>query len=126
MNKRTSEASVAEGARKPKFPRVQEYGLHIFNEEKEYRDNSAFLEHLFEQSAALFLRPMQLGKTSLSSLAELIFSRAKKAPTFLNWRPLEKAQNSWFVLRFDFGACSGLSNPSSWQEDAEAYDQSVL
>jgi hypothetical protein len=47
---------------------------------------------------------MQLGKTTLFSLVELVFSRNKACPEGLEYQASANLKNSCFVLRVDFGA----------------------
>eukprot|EP00980_Cylindrotheca_fusiformis_P022424 scaffold9290_cov107-Cylindrotheca_fusiformis.AAC.2 len=91
------------------FPgRHQNGAANVYRKLHGYRDNSLFLEELFNSSdnAICFTRPMQLGKTTLFSLAEEIFSINKESnvDTDLKYSPGEDERNVWYVLRLDFGA----------------------
>lgn len=65
------------------------------------RDKSLFLEELFNTDGAIcFDRPMQLGKTTLFSLADKMFSISKESnvDTDLNHSPGEDNGNEQCVL----------------------------
>mmetsp|Transcript_6783 Transcript_6783/g.18959 ORF Transcript_6783/g.18959 Transcript_6783/m.18959 type:complete len:637 (-) Transcript_6783:946-2856(-) len=111
---RSSESSGAERkAKKSKesfhFPgRHQNGAANVYRSIHGYRDNSSFLAELFSSNdaAICFTRPMQLGKTTLFSLADEVFSINKESnvDTDLNFSPGGENRNKWYVLRLDFGA----------------------
>ena len=86
-----------------------------------YRDNSLFLEELFNGSddAMCFTRPMQLGKTTLFSLADEIFSINKESnvDADLKCSPGKDHRNAWHVLRLDFGAVCPTSFEKNKNEE---------
>ena len=68
---------------------------------------------------------MQLGKTTLFSLAELLFSKDKTAPTGLEYDPPMK--NAWYVLRVDFGGVNAsFDETDTWEDVARKYDRQAL
>jgi hypothetical protein len=119
-----SAASSTPGASPPKFPKVHEYAGDIYKEDIIHRDNSPFLAELAKHKAAIFLRPMQLGKTSLFTLAELVYSKRKTAPTNLKLHLPPEEKNSSFVLRIDFGNVSAATN-SDWKFRAADFDKAA-
>jgi hypothetical protein len=118
---------TGEAPRLPKFPRVHQYASDIYNKSMVYRDNSPFLSILQENPAAIFLRPMQLGKTSLFTLAELVFSKGKQAPDVLeyDWLVSEQTLNSSYVLRVDFGGVQADMYGDDWKKGCASFDKSV-
>ena len=91
------------------FPaRHQNGAANVYRKLRGYRDNSLFLEKLFnaEETAICFTRPMQLGKTTLFSLADELFSINKESnvDTDLKYSVGEDDRNHWYVLRLDFGS----------------------
>jgi hypothetical protein len=79
------------------------FGASVFSQEIVYRDNSLYLKFIAENgaNAVVFTRPMQLGKTTLFSLALELFSKNKIAPDYrLEYMATEKDRNKWFVSYF--------------------------
>jgi hypothetical protein len=69
---------------------------------------------------------MQLGKTTLFSLAELVFSKNKKCPDGLKYEPPEDLKNACFVLRVDFGAVNAdCEGTKTWEEVGRKLDRSA-
>jgi hypothetical protein len=66
------------------FPDRHVCGTSIFSREAFHRDNSLYLKHIAkkEGNAIVFTRPMQLGKTTLFSLATELFSKNNVAPDY--------------------------------------------
>eukprot|EP00977_Amphora_coffeiformis_P025058 scaffold18078_cov147-Amphora_coffeaeformis.AAC.3 len=108
--KRLASTLSAPGASPPKFPKVHEYATDINRDDTIHRDNSPFLAELAKHKAVIFLRPMQLGKTSSLTLAEFVFSIKETAPTNLELQLPPEDKNSFFVLRIDFGNVSAATN----------------
>jgi hypothetical protein len=126
-SRQATSAPAGEAPRRPKFPRVHQYASKIYSESMMYRDNSRFLSILQESSAAIFLRPMQLGKTSLFTLANLVFGKGEQAPDVLEYDWLEstgQTLNSSYVLRVDFGGVQA-DMYDDWQAGCASYDESV-
>ena len=71
-------------------------------------------------------RPMQLGKTTLLSLAEELFSvnSFSQIDSELQYSPGENDRNKWFVVRIDFGFIAS-SWEATWEEVGTAIDQKV-
>jgi hypothetical protein len=88
MSKRGCSASPsAQGSPKPKFPRVQQYASLVYKSEMVHRDNSSFLRTFMGYQSLVLTRPMQLGKTTLFSLVELVFSKNERCPDGLAYQP---------------------------------------
>lgn len=77
----------------------------------QFRDNSLCLQRLCNQ--AIFLRPSQLGKSSLLYLAYLIYDKKKRCPNFIKFQPEDK--NTRYVLRVNFLRTTG-KNPREIDE----------
>jgi hypothetical protein len=88
MSKRSASSS-AQGAPEPKFPKAQDYATYVYQSDMVHRDNSLFLETFMDYQSLVLTRPMQLGKTTLFSLVELVFSKNKKFPDGLKYEPPE-------------------------------------
>ena len=105
------------------FPgRHQNGAANVYRKLRGYRDNSLFLEKLFnaEETAICFTRPMQLGKTTLFSLADELFSINKESnvDTDLSYSVGEDDRNHWYVLRLDFGSvCPSRFENSNEEEE---------
>jgi hypothetical protein len=115
--------------KKRKFPFVQDTGDDVYNVETVvFRDNSRFVTELIGKSNVLFTRPPQMGKTTMLSLADLLLSNTKTAPSGLASYPDEANMNSWYVIRIDFGGVryTGASQSSKWEEMAKGADKEVL
>jgi hypothetical protein len=97
----------------------------VFSQDLIHRDNSDYLKHIAEHAskAIVFTRPMQLGKTTLFSLAEELFSKNKVAPNCpLRYMPVDKDKNKWFVLYLDFGSVS-CGGSDDWQVLGKELDE---
>ena len=72
---------------------------------------------------------MQLGKTTLLSLAEELFSvnRSSSVVDDLEYSPGEEDRNKWFVVRVDFATVSAgrLSNDDTWESIGERMDKAA-
>jgi hypothetical protein len=69
---------------------------------------------------------MQLGKTTLFSLVELVFSKNKQCPVALEYQPTAGLKNSCFVLRVDFGAVNAdREGAANWEEVSRRFDKNV-
>jgi hypothetical protein len=127
MAKRSADPSSLQEltGNRPKFPRPSDYAEGVYNSRVTHRDNSKFLEKLVEYRSLVFARPMQLGKTTLFSLAELLFSKSSTAPAGLAYDPPMK--NTWYVLRVDFGDVNASQDETeTWEDIARKYDTSAL
>ena len=67
------------------FPQYQELGTDVYDvDNKIFRDNSKFVTACANNNTdMIFTRPPQLSTTTLLSLAELLLSNTKIAPTGL-------------------------------------------
>ena len=108
------------------FPeRHQTDAAGVYHRDRGHRDNSPFLGRLFHnhKKALCFARPMQLGKTTLFSLADELFSVNHECPNMVDteliaYSPNEDDKNKWYVLRIDFGPiCATHSENSNEQEE---------
>jgi hypothetical protein len=113
-----------------RFPGRHQNHVEIYQKDRWYRDNSLFLEKLFnhDSNALVFTRPMQLGKTALLSLADELFSVNKNSDVDmdLSYSPGEEDRNKWFVLRLDFSAVSaGRTDDESetWEDIGRRIDE---
>jgi len=113
-----------------RFPGRHQNHVEIYQKDRWYRDNSLFLETLFnnDSNALVFTRPMQLGKTTLLSLADELFSVNKNSDvdSELSYSPGEEDRNKWFVLRLDFSAISaGRTDDESetWEDIGKRIDE---
>jgi hypothetical protein len=69
---------------------------------------------------------MQLGKTTLFSLVELVFSKNKHSPAGLLYEPPADLKNSCFVLRVDFGAVNAdREGTKTWEDVGRKFDKSA-
>ncbi|KAL3906092.1 MAG: hypothetical protein SGARI_004158, partial [Bacillariaceae sp.] len=99
---------------------------HVYRRDLCYRDNSQFLETLFNNDNALcFTRPMQLGKSVLFSLANEVYSRNEKSnvDSDLGYSPGEGDRNTWYVLRVNFGAVCTDDGEEDWELRCKALDK---
>eukprot|EP00550_Attheya_septentrionalis_P003234 CAMPEP_0198286428 /NCGR_PEP_ID=MMETSP1449-20131203/5515_1 /TAXON_ID=420275 /ORGANISM="Attheya septentrionalis, Strain CCMP2084" /LENGTH=601 /DNA_ID=CAMNT_0043984165 /DNA_START=102 /DNA_END=1907 /DNA_ORIENTATION=+ len=109
---------------RPKFPRPYDYE-GVYDSTMIHRDNSTALEILEEWRSLVLTRPMQMGKTTLFSLAQLVYSKASTAPTGLEYDCPTK--NTWYVLRVDFGAVhASFDEADPWNLTARKYDSQAL
>eukprot|EP00978_Attheya_sp_CCMP212_P036218 scaffold162707_cov45-Attheya_sp.AAC.2 len=109
------------------FPERHMFGASVFSQQIVHRDNSLFLKFIAENvaNAVVFTRPMQLGKTTLLSLALELFSKNKVAPEYrLEYMADEKDRNKWFVLYLDFGSVTSGSS-GDWQSMGHELDEGV-
>jgi hypothetical protein len=83
-----------------------------------FRDNSAILSQF--PSSAIFLRPTQLGKSTLLHLARALFSKDREAPD-VEWIPARP--NTSFVLLLDF---LEYSSPTEDLLQAQEIDKNLL
>lgn len=97
-----------------------------------YRDNSLFLEKLFnhDDNAIVFTRPTQLGKTTLFSLADELFSvnKTSNVDGDLQYSPGEADRNKWFVLRLNFGVVSleiDDDEKATWEDNCRSIDKAT-
>jgi hypothetical protein len=114
-----------------KFPRPQDAAAVVYAEATVHRDNSAILSLFTDYNSLVFTRPSQLGKTTLFSLAELLFSKNRKGATGLAYVPPAHLKNSCYVLRVNFGDVSAKasSRQDPWPARAADFDdctQSVV
>ena len=115
------------------FPgRHQNGASAIYRQGRGYRDNSLFLEQLFnhDDNAIVFTRPMQLGKTTLFSLADELFSvnKTSNVDGDLRYSPGEADRNKWFVLRLDFGVVSAEiedDEKATWEDNCRSIDKAT-
>ena len=102
---------------------------HVYQKDLCYRDNSSYLETLFnhESNALCFTRPMQLGKSILFSLANELFSRNENSnvDSDLGYSPGEDDRNKWYVLRINFGVVRSFSSEGDWEQQCKALDKST-
>jgi hypothetical protein len=123
-------SATSTGKRKA-FPGLLETADKVYTKEKDYRDNSRFVETFIENgNALLFTRPPQLGKTTLLSLADMLLSKAEKAPRGIAYTPPEGVRNAWYVLWIDFGGIDCYSGGSDvarvgWESTAAYMDEKV-
>jgi hypothetical protein len=76
-------------------------------------------------NAVVFTRPMQLGKTTIFSLALELFSHNKIAPDYrLEYMIDEKERKQWFVLYLDFGSLTSASS-GDWRSMGQELDDAV-
>ena len=106
-------AEIAE-ATKPLFPEGDASLYSNTAKRFEFRDNSEFLSQLGDQS--LFLRPTQMGKSSLLDLAYFVYDKKTTCPDYIKFQPVDK--NSKFVFNVSFMAACG--------NDAQSIDENVL
>jgi hypothetical protein len=104
----------------PKFLKVHQYANEIYDINVVHRDNSSFLSVLHDNNAAIFLRPMQLGK----HLSLLWLS------SYLEYDWLESTdpkiqKNASYVLRIDFGRVEVVDYNTDWVAECASYDESV-
>jgi hypothetical protein len=105
------------------FPnRHQNGAANVYRQGLHYRDNSSFVGQLFNAANAIcFTRPMQLGKTTLFSLADELFSvnKTSNIDTGLSYSPGDDDRNKWYVLRLSFGSVrfSADEKPSEGKEE---------
>jgi hypothetical protein len=118
------DGSIASGHLRPtnkqrvSFPHRNQYGSAVFSQDVIHRD---IAEHA--SKAIVFTRPMQMGKTTLFSLAEELFSKNKVAPNRpLHFMPEDKDKNKWFVLYLDFGSVTG-GGSDDWQVLGKELDE---
>jgi hypothetical protein len=111
---------------KKSFPDRHMFGASVFSQKVFHRDNSLYLKFIAENgNAVVFTRPMQLGKTTLFSLAQELFSKNTTAPDYrLEYMADEEDRNSWFVLYLDFGSVTSASS-DDWQSMGRELDDAV-
>lgn len=88
------------------------------------RDNTGYLANMAKTT--LFTRPTQMGKTTLLSVAEMVYS--KKSTTPLKAAAIdipETQRNAAYVVKFDFLRVSITYN-SNWRDELRANDASLL
>jgi hypothetical protein len=108
----------------PKFPRPSDYEK-VYDSTVIHRDNSNTLKFLEGWRSLVITRPMQMGKTTLFSLAEQVYSKSLTAPTGLEYDCPTK--NTWYVLRVDFGAVhASFDDADTWVQTARKYDSQAL
>jgi hypothetical protein len=79
-----------------------------------------------EYQSLVLTRPMQLGKTTLFSLVELVFSKNERCPDGLAYKPPAELKNSCFVLRVDFGTVNAdRDGTTTWEEVGRKFDKDV-
>lgn len=107
---------------------------NVFQKDIGHRDNSLSLETLFSHTSnsVSFIRPMQLGKTTLISLAEELFSVNSKSnvESDLKYSPGPGDRNNWYVLRLDFGNVCNYSSlnfedDEGWARSCKISDEKV-
>lgn len=106
-------AEISE-ATKPLFPEGDASLYSNTVKRFEFRDNSECLSQLGDQS--LFLRPTQMGKSSLLDLAYFVYDKKTTCPDYIKFQPDDK--NSKFVFNVSFMAACG--------NDARTIDENVL
>ncbi len=83
-----------------------------------------------DHNALLFCRPMQLGKTTLLSLVEELFSvnRCSSVDPDLNYSPGEQDRIKWFILHLDFGNVNvkSESGEERWGDIGRRIDEATL
>ena len=94
---------------------------------KIFRDNSKFVTACANNNTnVLFTRPPQLGKTTLLSLAELLLSNTKTAPTGLHSYPPDEVKNSWYVIPINLGGVGFTGGAeATWEDQAREIDKKV-
>ena len=102
--KRSTDEIAKESSKRPKFAGANQ---DVFDETADfiYRDNSFCLELLASQHQALFLRPTQMGKTSLLTLANVLYNKNDRQEPKVAFRPPDA--KSMFVLSIDFLEVAG-------------------
>jgi len=74
---------------------------------------------------SLFARPTQMGKSTLFSLAEKVYSKTETASDAAKIIP-ENRRNAGYVLRFNFLEVTCAMTPSTWQENLRRIDLALL
>lgn len=107
MSRKRSGDEVVNKSRRPKFAGANQ---DVFDEMADfvYRDNSFCLEKLASQHQALFLRPTQMGKTSLLTLANVIYNKNDSQELTVAFQPHDA--KSMFVLSIDFLEVAGAGD----------------
>lgn len=113
--KRSGDQGTNSKAQKPRFAGANH---NVFEEDADFvfRDNSPCLEQLSEQVQVLFLRPTQMGKTSLLTLADMMYNKRSTQCPAVEFQPPDA--RSMFVLSVDFLRVDAVG-------DASAVDDSV-
>jgi hypothetical protein len=105
---------------KKTFPRLLQSANQMFVDGVVFRDNSHYLKHFFSAQSILFTRPMQLGKTTLFSLADDIFSKNRPMMNVpLKFEVEQKDRNSWYVLSLNFGPVKVDVSDVDWKKHDE-------
>jgi len=121
------EAEAYPKTKRPRFPVASQLG-EIFDEVEDgmiVRNNVEFLTSMAKLS--LFTRPTQMGKSTLFSLAEKVYSKTETAPDVAAAIVLENERNAGFVLRFDFLQVSAVTMAElTWTENLKQIDLNLL
>ena len=106
---------------RPRFPRAAQLA-DIFNQtDLIVRDNTEYLAKM--RKTSLFTRPTQLGKSTLLSLAEMVYSKRKIAPPHVARTVPNEQRNAGYVIRFDFlEVVWSWMDDLSWQENLKRID----
>lgn len=111
--------------KRPRFPEASELA-EIFERDDSLvvRDNTEYLARMNKLS--LFTRPTQLGKSTFFSLAELVYSKTKEAPSEVAKNIDKKERNAGYVVTFDLLSVAVVSMPTDWKDDLLATDRSFF
>ena len=110
--------------KRPRFPEASQLA-EIFDEDSGLvvRDNTEYLANM--KKLSVFTRPTQLGKSTLLSLAEMVYSKKKTAPPEVAKNIPAQERNAAYVVQFDFLNVDITTN-NSWQEDLRRIDSSLF
>jgi hypothetical protein len=118
----SAEPLVGNESKKPKFPQTGGMGWIFGDEDMIIRDNSAFLSRFSRQT--LFTRPTQMGKSTLLSLANMVYNRNATAPQSL--ASVTNDANSYFVFHVDFLLVAEGTATSTVRDRSIAIDAAFL
>ena len=114
-------------AKRPFFPVPYQLAdiYYLVDEGMVVRNNVAFLRSM-DNLSVLFTRPTQMGKSTLFSLAEKVYSKTEKAPGISTGIIPDDERNARFVLRLCFLEISIARTTSPWQTDLARIDSALL
>ena len=84
------------------------------------RNNTEYLAEM--DKLTLFTRPTQMGKSTLLSLAEMVFDKNESAPPDVAKGVPRNERNAGYVILFDFLAVAVARTHRGWKEDLSRID----
>ena len=129
MSKRSISEGIEEDQKTrklPCFPRAAQLAdiFYQVDDGMIVRDNVAYLNAMAKLT--LFTRPTQMGKSTLLSLAEKVYSKNETAPEIASEVIPEDQRNTGYVLRLNFLDFPSPTTLSTWQENLRRIDLEFL